>query len=215
MQKTLFVCALGAAFAVAQAAYADTIQGNYNLTDVTNPNSLTVAANPNPGSFTVNNVPEDGTAVVVSDVFTVQITVPGNSTTTESDTVLVSFNITQPGTGMGAQIGAGNENQTHISGNLDTFSGSLTWDGPAMINLSDGLTLYIDLSDVSSIGSDAALSHANCGTTNADLCGVVGGTFKLSPTPMSVSATPEPSSLALLGTSILGAAGALRRKFKA
>jgi hypothetical protein len=39
------------------------------------------------------------------------------------------------------------------------------------------------------------------------------GAISLNGAPITVGATPEPSSLALLGTGVLGAAGVLRRKF--
>lgn len=202
MKNTAIVCAIGAALMIATAAHADTVKGTSTFTDTTNTNTLTVTGFPNPNSFT-ESVANNGISTTDNSFFVIFENIPGNSNSTQTDNLSVSFNITDPGTGVGNQGGSGVEDQTKINGNFSFATGSITWDAPAVINLSDGQTLYIDLGDIS-----LANVPYLCGT---DLCGQESATFTLTPTP---AAAPEPGSLALLGTSILGGAGVLRRRFK-
>jgi PEP-CTERM motif len=206
MKKSLLVCALGAAFAVAGVAHADTVSGTYTFTDQTNNNSLTISATPNPGTFTEFGVPDNGISYTDSVFFFIHANIPGSGSSTQTDQLQVSFSITQPGNGSGSQSGQGTEDQDHITGNFDRLTGSVTWNAPAVISLSDGQTLYIDLGDIT-------LGTILCG--DSDMCGVESATFTLTPTQDPPAATPEPGSLALLGTSILGGAGILRRRFRA
>jgi hypothetical protein len=209
MKSHIWVCALGAAFVAAQAAHADTVQGTYTFTDTTNSNTLSITASPDPGSFT-ESVANNGISTTDNSFFFVTATIPGSSSSTQTDSLDVAFTITEPGNGTGSQSGQGTEDQVHITGNFDTDTGNLTWNAPAMINLSDGQTLYIDLGDITL--AQSSIANLGCGFSNADMCGEESATFTLTGTP---AATPEPGSLALLGTSILGSAGILRRRFKA
>lgn len=204
MKSTIWICALGAAFVAAQAAKADTVSGSYNFTDTTNNNALTVVAVPDPGSFTEHGVSDQGIAYTDYTFFNVVENIPGVGNTTQSDNLTVDFDITQPGTGSGSQSGQGVE--AEVTGLFNPDTGSITWNAPAEIALSDGQTLYIDLGDINL--SDFGIV-GGCPLLN-DLCGTETATFTLTPTP---AATPEPGSLALLGTSILGGAGILRRRF--
>lgn len=216
MKKTLLVCALGAAFAAAQSAqsaHADTVSGSYTFTDTTSTNTLNISASPNPGTFTEHGVPDNGISFTDTSLFFVTANIPGSSNSTQTDNLVVNFTITQPGTGSGSQGGQGTEDQEKIFGTFDADTGSITWNTPAVINLSDGQTLFIDLGDITL--AESSLFNADCGLTNADLCGEETATFTLTPTQDPPAATPEPGSLALLGTSILGGAGVLRRRFRA
>lgn len=65
--------------------------------------------------------------------------------------------------------------------------GHLTWDEPAPVTLSDGSVFDVDLSNISAFG----LGNSAEVTATVTACDV---------------ATPEPASLALLGTGLLGAA---------
>lgn len=206
MKKTLFVCALGAAFAAAGVAHADTVKGTYTFTDNTNSNSLTIGVAPNPGSFTEFGVPTDGNTLTDYFFFGVGANIPGQSNSDQTDQLSVTFDITVPGTGSGSQSGSGTEDQdAHFSifGTYDTFTSSIHWGAPANITLSDGQSLYIDLGDVSLTPGFLC---------PVDACAEETATFALTDPP---AATPEPGSLALLGTSILGGAGILRRRFRA
>jgi hypothetical protein len=208
MKSTIWVCALGAAFVAAQAAHADTVQGSYTFTDTTNSNTLNITATPNPGTFT-ESVADNGISTTDNFFFYVTANIPGNASSTQTDNLDVSFSITEPGTGSGSQSGQGTEDQD-IWGIFNYTTGSITWNAPADIALSDGQTLYIDLGDIT-LTQDSPF-NGYCGFSGADMCGEETATFTLTPDP---SPTPEPGSLALLGTSILGGAGLLRRRFQA
>lgn len=212
MKKTLLVCALGAAFAAAQSAHADTVSGSYTFTDQTSSNTLNISASPNPGTFTEHGVPDNGISFTDTSFFFVTANIPGSSSSTQTDKLVVNFSITNPGTGSGSQGGQGTEDQ-QIFGFFNLTTGSITWNAPAVINLSDGQTLFIDLADITL--AQNPLPGLGCNFSSADMCGEESATFTLTPTADPPAATPEPGSLALLGTSILGGAGILRRRFRA
>jgi len=94
-----------------------------------------------------------------------------------------------PGTGAGTLLGySGEEMQCLIpgDGNLYGFSGTSMYS----INLTDGALTFVR-------NTPSALGNFEAGT------------------PFLASPTPEPGTLVLLGSSVLAAAGTLRRKFKA
>ena len=212
MNKALLVCALGAAFAAAQSAHADTVSGSYTFTDQTSTNTLNISASPNPGTFTEHGVSDNGISFTDSSFFFVTANIPGSNDSTQTDQLVVNFTITQPGNGSGSQGGQGTEEQDKIVGSFDHDTGSITWNSPAVINLSDGQTLYIDLGDITL--AESSIANLGCGFSGADMCGQETATFTLTPLDPP-AATPEPGSVALLGTSILGGAGILRRRFRA
>jgi hypothetical protein len=212
MKSTIWVCALGAAFVAAQAAHAETVQGQYTFTDLTNTNTLNITASPDPGNFT-EPVPSNGISYTDSTFFFVTANIPGGASSTQTDNLDVTFTISEPGTGSGSQSGQGTEDQSlqySIFGAYDYDTGSITWNAPADIALSDGQTLYVDLGDITLV--QGSILNGYCGLTGADMCAEESATFTLTPTA-DPSATPEPGSLALLGTSILGGAGLLRLRF--
>jgi hypothetical protein len=164
------------------------------------------------GSYTLTPTGTNGVVTVFDDLtdpFSIPLTVgtpdtldfitltpdPGNGTKTYNFTIDASFNITQPGTASDADLGTGT---FHVRGN-SIDSGSLTWaDGSSgdNITLSDGAVLNLNLSDVSFGGS------AGSGTPET-----VTATFTLVSGPLP--AVPEPATLAILGSALLGL-GAMR-----
>lgn len=205
MKKTLLVCALGAAFAVAQSAHADTVAGGAGFVDNTNSNNLVavgVVNNNNCFGFCfTTNVPMGGSSTY-TDFLTLGTSIIFGGGSPETDNIAVNFVITEPGFGVGSLGGSVTET---IHGGFDKDTGTVTWDDPLTIALDNGDTLDISLSDVNLTGS------LGCTLVGLQACGNVNATFSLDPP----AATPEPGSLALLGTSILGGVGLLRRRYVA
>jgi len=115
-----------------------------------------------------------------------------------------SFMITGNGTG-------GLPNGVIFTG---SFSGPVTW---VLVTLANGTHNYTLIGSLTGtwVSTGATVNGATTQLTINTGKGFFNGSTKISSGDTNISAVPEPGSLTLLGTGLVGLAGVLRRKLKA
>lgn len=201
MKRALLLCALCTALLGSQAAKADTFSlyfgGSLGLQGVSNGYS-------GPGvsdiTFTTNGTPTPGTFFNPSET----------PITSISGTVIIGGFTYEIGA---LDTGLGGNRDNHLA---DSFLGVLSpnkldFDLTAVGNPNPDYTeLMLDYNTVTGAYDFSFQCGRKQCTSSGDSLGVE--IYAVDPAP---AATPEPGSLALLGTSILGGAGILRRRFRA
>lgn len=174
------------------ALHATTYTGTVTVTD-TSTNSLVGSS-----AFSFNDPPQ-GT---IFNPYDVSYTISGVN---NNDALDLKISFTQPGSGSGT-----------IGGDVD-FSGFfhtnyVQWDqATSLINLSNGSILQAILPN---LFGDAIVNLDSCTRHSTTQCGTSDVYLKVLDNDPP-AATPEPSSLALLGTGVLTLAGAVRRRLAA
>jgi hypothetical protein len=189
--KTLFRCLALSALVLPLIASAESVSGTGSFTDTSGQNndlSFTGVLGQSTFNFSGGDgyVYTDGLTVTATDSSCQQNCTPNDGS------VSITFNLTSPNP---AVPGTG----------AVTFTGDVTghtihWDSNVRtITFGDGWSLLIALPDLNLHGWQSETT----------LSGSEDVTMTVTDPP---AAAPEPSSLALLGTGILGAAGLIRRK---
>jgi hypothetical protein len=191
MRKGFFSLLLGLSLFAATAARADSMTYNFTYSGTGTYDSQETAAGT--GSFTYSFTPGGSIGSLSAFIFNDTLTSPTYGT--------ADFSYSGLGDVAGSAITL-QSNGTIATITIDTkyLTGSNAAFGPVRFVLQDSA-----VTNDSTSGSNPAAGDFLADFTTGTNTLTVG----------SPGATPEPSSLMLLGTGILGAAGALRRKFRA
>lgn len=190
------------ALAFSSAAFADSFSGTAVFNDLNNPNTNDVVftgtfANP---SFSFSG----GNGFVYSNFLTITASTNqgGNGVISGTDTLSIVLSFVLPDSQNNPVNGTGT-----ITGHTNNAAGTISWDD-ATILFADGSSLLAHLPTFSFSAADISNGKT----------AVVGGNLNLTVTgdrSITTATAPEPASLALMGTGVLAAASALRKRIKA
>ncbi len=197
MRLVLRSLALISALSLAAVAHAETFNGTATFSDTSSTNNFYDFS----GSFAHSPFTFNGT---VGTTYTDQLTITSDDTfclrgcLSPSDNLAVTIAFTNPSGATGGFGGTGTDYLTWLgfvnNSDIDWTTNSQT------VTFSDGSSVQLTLPDFTFSGlNDGSIS----GTEDLKIKVLSGPT----------AATPEPSSLALLGTGVLGLAGMVRRKY--
>lgn len=197
MKKLLALCALGAAFAATTAAHADTFSITFGGYLANGAAFSTVTGPGQEVTFTTVGTPSNGSVLnpneyAISDL-TGEMVISG-----------VTYTIGALESGLGGANELADNFRGVLSPNGFDFALSTTASPSPNPDYSQFLVEYN--------ATAADYTYKLCNHNNCTISGTLAGAdiYDITTAP---AATPEPGSLALLGTSILGGAGLLRRRF--